>query len=114
MVPWQRPGLVSRGGFRQGHFIVVTHREVGVVEAGEQVVIVTLLLVHVALHEGRERGILTLINPKHSIFHMNDAVHDFFCGDKSQHILSFTVFSFTFTSDSENTNVNQIKQDEVF
>ena len=102
MVPWQRPGLVSRRGFRQGHFIVVTHRQVGVIEAGKQVVIVTLLLVHVAIHEGREGGILSLIDPEHSIFHLNDAVHYFCNRDKDQHISRFAVSSFI-TFDSENT-----------
>ena len=100
MVPWQRPRLVSRGGFRYGHFIVITHREVGVIEAGEQVEFVALLLVHVAIHEVREGGILSLIDPEHSIFHMNDAIHDFFGGDKRQYVVRLVVFSF-FSFDSE-------------
>ena len=93
VVPWQRLGLVSRGGFGNGHFSVVREWEVRVVQAGEKVVLVTLLLVHVVIHQPGKGWILTLVDPELSILHLNDAVHDPFYRDKSQNIGGFAISS---------------------
>ena len=93
MIPWQRLGLVSRGEFRNGHFSVIREWEIGVVQAREKVVLVTLLLVHVVIHQPGKGWILTLVDPELSILHLNDAVHDPFYRDKTQNIGCFAISS---------------------
>ena len=93
VIPWQRLGLVSRREFRNGHFSVIRDWEVRVVQASEKVVLVTLLLVHVVVHQPGKGWILTLVDPELSILHLNDAVHDPFYRDKSQNIGRFAISS---------------------